>query len=114
MLYKKGLNELSALLSEGKTSSKEISQSLLKRINEKDKNINSYITVDEKLLLKQAAESDSRRSAGKPLSVFDGIPVAVKDNINTEGVRTTCASRILENFVPHLTLLFMKRCLTRG
>ncbi|HOP29094.1 MAG TPA: Asp-tRNA(Asn)/Glu-tRNA(Gln) amidotransferase subunit GatA [Spirochaetota bacterium] len=114
MLYKKGLNELSNLLSEGKTSSKEIAESLLKRINEKDKDINSYITVDENLLLKQAAESDLRRSAGKSLSKFDGIPVAVKDNINTAGIRTTCASRILENFVPPFNATVYDRMLNSG
>jgi len=114
MLYKKGLNELSALLSEGKTSSKEIAESLLKRIKEKDKNINAYITVDENLLLRQAAESDSRREAGKSLSIFDGIPVAVKDNINTMGVRTTCASKILENFVPPFNATVYEKMINGG
>ena len=114
MLYKKGLNELSALLSEGKTSSKKIAESLLNRIHEKDKDINSYITIDENLLLKQAADADLRRSEGKPLSKFDGIPVAVKDNMNTAGVRTTCASKILENFVPPFNATVYDRMLNAG
>ncbi len=114
MLYKKGLNELSALLSEGKTSSKEIAESLLKRIKEKDKNLNSYITVDEETLFRQASESDSRRAAGKALSAYDGIPVAVKDNINTAGVRTTCASKILENFIPPFNATVYEKMLASG
>lgn len=114
MLYKKGLNELSALLSEKKISSKEIADSLLKRIKEKDNNINAYITVDEEGLLRQAAESDSRRASGKALSQYDGIPVAVKDNISTAGVRTTCASKILENFVPPFNATVYEKMLGAG
>lgn len=114
MLYRKGLNELSALLAEGKTSSKEIAESFLKRIKEKDSSINSYITIDEENLFRQASESDSRRVAGKALSIYDGVPVAVKDNINTAGVRTTCGSRILENFVPPFNATVYDKLLANG
>ncbi|HOP64463.1 MAG TPA: Asp-tRNA(Asn)/Glu-tRNA(Gln) amidotransferase subunit GatA [Spirochaetota bacterium] len=114
MLYKKGLNELSALLSKGDISSREIAESLVKRVNDKDKTINSYITVDEEALLKQAAESDSRRASGGALSPYDGIPVAVKDNINTRGVRTTCASKILENFIPPFNATVYEKMLQKG
>ncbi len=114
MLYRKGLNELSALLAEGKTSSREIAESFLQRIKEKDSRINSYITVDEETLFRQASESDSRRAAGKALSIYDGIPVTVKDNINTAGVRTTCGSRILENFVPPFNATVYEKMLAKG
>ncbi len=114
MLYKNGLKELSILLIEGKISSKEIAESLIKRINEKNKTLNAYITVDEETLLKQAAESDLRRASGKTLSLYDGIPVAVKDNINTEGVRTTCASKILENFIPPFSATVYEKMLSKG
>jgi len=114
MLYRKGFNELSKLLCEKKTSSREIAESFIKRINETDKIIKSYITFDEERLIKQAEDSDSRRAAGKPLSLFDGIPVAIKDNINTSGIRTTCASKILENFIPPFNAAVYEKLLEKG
>lgn len=63
------------------------------------KDLNCYITETPDLALKQAAESDSRRASGKA-GLIDGVPVAVKDFFCTKGVRTTCASKILGNFVP--------------
>ena len=60
MLYKKGFIELSKLLSEKKVSSKEIAESYIKRINETDSRINSYITFDKERLVRDAEISDSR------------------------------------------------------
>ena len=62
----------------------------------------------------QQHESDRRRTSGTALSLFDGIPVAVKDNINTEGIRTTCASRILENFVPPFNATVVEKMKEKG
>ncbi len=114
MLYRKGFTELSKLLCEKKTSSREIAESLIKRINETDKKINSFITFDQQRLIKEAEASDSRRAAGSPLSPFDGIPVAIKDNINTTEIRTTCASKILENFVPPFNAGAYEKLLEKG
>ncbi|PKL15513.1 MAG: Asp-tRNA(Asn)/Glu-tRNA(Gln) amidotransferase GatCAB subunit A [Spirochaetae bacterium HGW-Spirochaetae-5] len=114
MLYKKGFKELSELLSDRKISSGEIAESYIKRINETDKTINSYITFDEERLIKEAALSDTRRSEGKALSPFDGIPVAIKDNINTSGIKTTCASKILADFVPPFNAGAYEKLLEKG
>lgn len=114
MLYRKGFTELSKLLSEKKISSREIAESYISRIKETDSRLNSYITFDEETLIKNAEFSDSRRAAGKELSPFDGIPVAIKDNINTSGTRTTCASRILENFVPPFDATVYEKLLEKG
>jgi len=114
MLYKKGFKELSELLSESKISAREIAESYIKRIKETDSKINSYITFDEDRLIKEAVISDSRRSEGKALSPFDGIPVAIKDNINTSGIKTTCASKILENFVPPFNAAAYEKLLEKG
>jgi len=114
MLYTKGIKELSLLLNKKEVSSEEIVSSFIERIKIKDKVINSYITIDEQLLLQQAKESDRRRAQGKALSPFDGIPIAVKDNINTKGVRTTCASKILENFVPPFNATAYEKMLNSG
>lgn len=114
MLYRKGFAELSKLLSEKKTSSREIADSFIKRIKETDRTINSYITFDQEKLLREADISDARRAAGKQLSPFDGIPVAIKDNINTTGMRTTCASKILENFIPPFNATAYEKLLEKG
>ena len=114
MLYRKGFLELSELLSGKKASSREIAESFIKKIKETDTKINAYITFDEKRLLKEAEFSDSRRSSNRELSPFDGIPVAIKDNINTSGIRTTCASKILENFVPPFNATVYDKLLAKG
>ncbi len=114
MLYKKGFKELSNLLSEKKTSSREIAESYIKRIKDTDNKINSYITFDEERLLSEAQISDARRAEGKTLSPFDGIPVAIKDNINTAGIKTTCASKILENFIPPFNAGAYEKLLEKG
>ncbi len=71
---------------------------------------NSYITVTEDLALKQAEEYDKGKRDGK----LAGIPVAVKDNISTEGIRTTCASRMLENYIPPFDAHVVERLKQEG
>ena len=61
--------------------------------------INAFIAVDRELIMRQAAESDARRSAGNSQSLLDGVPIAVKDNIMIEGQICSCASKILSNVV---------------
>ncbi len=100
MITEKSLLQLSELLKKGELTAVEVAKAYLERAKTCNDTINAYISINEEGLLKEAAASDSRRKEGNPLSPFDGIPVAVKDNINTEGVRTTCGSKILENFVP--------------
>jgi len=70
---------------------------------EKTKEFNAYISVCKERALEQAKAADDRRKNGKSLSVLDGVPVAVKDNMCIEGTKTTCASKILENFVSPYT-----------
>jgi len=99
MLIEKTIIELSKMLKSGETTSVEIVKAYLDRIAKIDKEINSYISVTDSLALNLAEESDKRRSEGKELSEYDGIPIAIKDNIHVKGEKTTCASKILENFV---------------
>jgi len=77
----------------------ELTKTFLKRIEEVDKKISSFLTVTEDLALLEAKKIDDLISSGKKIPVLAGIPLAVKDNILVEGVRTTCASRILENYI---------------
>lgn len=76
-------------LRRGDFSSKELTQAYLDRIGRYDGAINAFITVLAERALKQAGEADARRQAGRPLSSLDGIPVALKDNIDVAGCETT-------------------------
>ena len=81
-------------------SVKEIFSSVLKRIEEKDKTYNSFITVTDELAKNQAEEVDKKISRNENLSPLAGIPVAIKDNICTKGIATTCGSKILDGYIP--------------
>jgi aspartyl-tRNA(Asn)/glutamyl-tRNA(Gln) amidotransferase subunit A len=109
MIKEKSLDELAGLLESGEISSVQLTKAFLERIEALNPAINGYITVTAERALEEAARSDERRRKGSPLSAYDGIPVAVKDNINTRGVRTTCASRILRNFTPPFDATSMER-----
>lgn len=93
------LKELRTALDSGQIGAVELTQEYLDKIEKLDKNINSYITVCSEGALndaKAAQEAISAKNAG----AFTGFPVSVKDNICTSGVKTTCASKMLEDFVP--------------
>src|SRR5690606_34709803 len=91
--------EISQDLQAGTYSSVEVTRAFLQRIKQIDTSLNSFITVSEEQALAQAHAADERRAAGQagPLT---GVPFAHKDIFCTQGVKTTCASRMLENFVP--------------
>ena len=102
------LTELTALELSKKIQAKEVTaveavQACLKEIEKKESLIHAYVTVDEEGALKQAAEVQKKMEAGDLTGPLAGVPLAVKDNICTEGLRTTCSSKILENFVPPYT-----------
>ena len=93
------LYTLSRKLASGELSSREATAAYLQAIKEKEPSIGAYLTVLEESAMKKAAEVDEKRAAGKTLSPLAGVPAGIKDNICTKGVRTTCASKMLENFV---------------
>lgn len=99
MLLEKSLFELKDLLEKKEITSGQLTQEYLNRIDTVDSKIKSYISINDQAI-KQAQESDHRRAEGQQLSAFDGIPIAIKDNICTKGIKTTCGSKILENFIP--------------
>lgn len=87
----------------------EVVKAFLENIKVEDENIKAYITVCEEEALKKAEEVQKMFDEEKELSVLAGIPIAIKDNICTKGVRTTCASKMLENFIPPYDASVMKR-----
>ena len=90
-------------------SSKELTEAVLVRMDETEDRIHAYITETRDIALRQAAAADERIARGEQISYFEGIPGVIKDNICTKGVKTTCASKMLENFVPPYDATVMKR-----
>jgi aspartyl-tRNA(Asn)/glutamyl-tRNA(Gln) amidotransferase subunit A len=99
-LYHKKIHELQHLLHSKEVSSVEITKAYLDRISLIDPKIKAYITVSDTLALEKAKEVDEKRAKGIAISSMAGIPIGIKDNICTDGLLTTCASKMLKNFVP--------------
>lgn len=97
-LHQKTLAELSQGLQNKTFSSRELTQHFLNRIAEHDKTLNSFITVCAEQALQQADAADARRQAGQA-HALTGLPMAQKDIFCTLGVRTSCASKMLDNFI---------------
>jgi len=97
-MHTKTLAQLSAGLKAGEYSSVELTQHFLSRIEQFDSKLNSFITVTPEQALEQAKAADARRAAGDS-SDLTGIPIAHKDIFCTQGVRTSCASKMLDNFI---------------
>jgi aspartyl-tRNA(Asn)/glutamyl-tRNA(Gln) amidotransferase subunit A len=98
------------LLDSGDVTSVELTQDALDRISRLDPDIHAYLTVVGEKALQVAEQADARRaSGGGPVSPLDGIPYGVKDVLSTEGVRTTCGSRNLENYVPPYSATAVER-----
>lgn len=99
-LYKKSATELKNMLEAKECTSREIVDSFLSRIEATEPTIDAFITVTADQARDKADKIDKKRASGDKIGKYAGIPVALKDNICTNGVRTTCASKMLENFVP--------------
>jgi len=95
--------ELGKAIRSGSVSSVEATKAYLDVIGAKDKEIHAYITIDTEGAIRQAEEADRRIAAGELTGPLAGVPMAVKDNMCIEGQLTTCASKILGNFVPTYT-----------
>ena len=99
-LYEKTAHELHELLQDKKISAVELAENIFERIDEKEKNIDAFLEITKNQALETAKIVDDKISRGEKISALEGIPCAIKDNICTKGMKTTCASKILENFVP--------------
>lgn len=99
-LYKMTAHEAMDALAEKKVSSRELTESVIKRISDTDSKVESYITNTFDYALETAKAVDGKIAKGERLMPLEGVPMAIKDNICTKDITTTCASKMLENFVP--------------
>lgn len=107
------IHEYAELLKQRKLSSVELTKQYLARIEKADAQIGSYITVCPDDALAAAGKADERIAKGEA-TLLTGIPVGIKDNICTEGITTTCASKMLYNFVPPYDATVTKRLKNEG
>jgi aspartyl-tRNA(Asn)/glutamyl-tRNA(Gln) amidotransferase subunit A len=99
-LHQLTIHEAHELLKQRKISSTELTKSVLKRIAQVEGKIHACVTVVEDIALKEAAKADHHLKTAREITPLTGIPTLIKDVICTKGIKTTCSSRMLENFVP--------------
>jgi aspartyl-tRNA(Asn)/glutamyl-tRNA(Gln) amidotransferase subunit A len=112
-MHDKSVAQLIAGLREKSFSSVELARTYLQRIRALDSSLNSFISVDEDQVLADAAAADQRLAAGEAPSLT-GIPIAHKDIFCTRGTRTSCGSRMLDNFVPPYDATLIRRFNEQG
>ncbi len=113
-LYYLPVHELHTMLAKRQISAEELCRAFFERIDSVEEKLKAYVTLTRENALEQAREIDRRIAGGEQISPLGGIPVAVKDNLCTEGVRTTCSSKILYNFVPPYSATVIKKLNAAG
>ena len=111
--YDLTIHEAHQLLKKRELSSLELTKAVLERIHQVEDKVRSFVTVTEDVALAQARQNDERIKAGK-LSPLTGIPALIKDNMCTKGVKTTCSSKMLGNFVPPYDATVVERLKAAG
>jgi aspartyl-tRNA(Asn)/glutamyl-tRNA(Gln) amidotransferase subunit A len=107
-------HELSGLLARREVSAREALDAVWSRMDEVEGEVHAYVLQTREAAERQAAEVDDRRTRGEELPALAGVPLALKDIYCTEGIPTTCCSRILEGFVPPYDADVVERCQANG
>ncbi len=113
-LIKKTAHELRDMLRNQEITSEELVEAHYAQIESFDGEIKAYITFDQENALKKAREIDKKFAAGETLPDLAGIPMGIKDNICTKGVKTTCGSRMLANFIPPYSATVVEKLESQG
>jgi aspartyl-tRNA(Asn)/glutamyl-tRNA(Gln) amidotransferase subunit A len=108
-LNQKTAHELQELLIKKEIKATEIVEAVFQRIKQVEPLVHSYVTLAEEQAVSEAKRIDEAISKGEKLSPLAGIPVAVKDNMSTAGIRTTCSSKILNNYIPPYDAMVVQR-----
>ena len=106
--------QLARWLAKGEVSSRQITESVFRRMDQREAEINAFITQTRELALNLADQADRRYRNKEPLSPLDGIPVAFKDLLCTKGIRTTCGSSMLKDYIPPYNATAVERVLKAG
>ena len=112
--YDKTALELGQMIKNREISSVELTRAFIDNIEKTDKDINAFITVDAEGALKTAEDVQARIDAGEHLSALAGVPMAIKDNICTKGMLTSCGSKMLYNFKPPYNATVADRLYSAG
>ncbi|AUM14036.1 Asp-tRNA(Asn)/Glu-tRNA(Gln) amidotransferase subunit GatA [Ketobacter alkanivorans] len=112
-MHTKTLKALSDALAAGEVSSQELTQHFLDRIKRHDPQLNSFISITEEQALAQAKAADDQRAAGNA-TPLTGVPIAHKDIFCTQGVKTSCASKMLDNFIAPYNATVVEKMNTAG
>ncbi|CCY71635.1 glutamyl-tRNA(Gln) amidotransferase subunit A [Clostridium sp. CAG:921] len=99
-LYNYSISQIAKKIKDKEITIKEVLDSVYSRIDEVEKKIDGYITLTKESAYKRAEILQEKLDNGEDIGALGGVPIAIKDNICTNGVKTTCASRMLEDFVP--------------
>jgi aspartyl-tRNA(Asn)/glutamyl-tRNA(Gln) amidotransferase subunit A len=110
----KSAAELHTMLESKAVSATEVVREFLDRINKVEGNIKAFVTLTEDLALNQAAKLDEKIAHGEKIGPLAGIPMAFKDNMCSTGIKTTCSSKMLENFIPPYDATVVERLLGSG
>ncbi|TCL69984.1 aspartyl/glutamyl-tRNA(Asn/Gln) amidotransferase subunit A [Hydrogenispora ethanolica] len=112
--YEMTAHELSAAISNKDLKVAEVAADFFRRIEAVDPKVRAYVTLNEAEAMAQAEQLDRRLAKGEKLPPLAGIPIAVKDNISTAGLRTTCSSKMLENYIPAYDAMVIERLKAAG
>lgn len=107
------LFELKELINKGEMTAVEVTETFLNRAQQLNPKVNAFISFNEKAL-KEAQRVDQRRQQGEDLGPLAGVPLAIKDLLCTEGLKTTAASKMLHNFIPPYSATVVERLQTAG
>lgn len=105
---------LAKAIKEGETTAVEAMEAVIAQIEKSEKELNCYVTFDKEAALASAKEVQAKIEAGELTGPLAGVPFAIKDNMCTKGVLTTCSSKILENFIPQFDCEAVKRLTDAG